>query len=464
MARLYDLYIINRDGLCLLHQNFAAVDGESESISDSDLVGGFFSAIQQFMQDVLPGTGDALSIKSLDRGDFKLLIEHRPETDIFGIVVSEKEDVEIRRQLIEIIREFENTYKDDLLNFTGDVEQFQEFKAFILSKFPSKLITPKHIPEIDINIKVIQQIINGEINSIELGGVNYVVSPEHRLILKYINGQRTIEEISNITQIKFQAIIEFLSLLIWNNILKVYIRPVVHDTDIFETKDIELFHSDSLERKLVQKRFGEKGLQFLTTSKGLSIKDLAGLSGIDIEIAKEMAANFLINGYIRKVGSDEAAPIIDLIHSPLAVYSQALKMAKGEDMGDLLKTIFNAGMNVGTEFCQNTNLLYESDGLWFGNMTDAIIEIIKFFHQYIDYTYDHDTGALTIISRDCFECFNFRFYEAVCYFTTGLINGVFNFCKSKDMVEQSVDVDVREVECKATGSPACKWTVKYIKK
>ena len=107
MARLYDLYIINRDGLCLLHQKFAAAEGESESSSDSDLVGGFFSAIQQFMQDVLPGTGDALSIKSLDRGDFKLLIEHRPVTDIFGIAVSEKEDIEVRRQLIEIIREFE---------------------------------------------------------------------------------------------------------------------------------------------------------------------------------------------------------------------------------------------------------------------------------------------------------------------------------------------------------------------
>ncbi len=464
MARLYDLYIINRAGLCLLHQKFASSEGESESSSDSDLVGGFFSAIQQFMQDVLPGKGDALSIKSLDRGDFKLLIEHRPETDIFGIAVSEKEDVEVRRQLIEIIREFENTYKDDLNKFTGDVEQFQEFKAFILSKFPSKLITPKHIPEIDPTAKVIHQIIKGEVNSIELGGVNYVVLAEHRSILKYIDGQRTIEEISEITKIQFQTIVEFLSLLIWNNLLKVHIRPVVHDTDIFETKDIELFHSDSLEKRLVQKRFGEKGLQFLTTSKGLSIKDLAELSGIDIGIAKEMAANFLISGYIRKVGSDEAAPIVDLMNSPLAVYSRALKMAKGEDMGDLLKTIFNAGMNAGTEFCQNTDLLYESEGMWFGNMTDAIIEVIRFFHKYIDYTYDHDTGALKIISRDCFECFNFRFYEAVCYFTTGLINGVFNFCKSKEMVEPNVDIEVKEVECKATGAPSCTWTVKYMRK
>ncbi len=458
MSRLFHLYIVNRNGLCLLHQKFGAID------VDSDLVGGFFSAIQQFMQDVLP-IGDAQSIKSLDRGDFKLLIERGRKTDIFGIVISEKEDVQVRAKLIEIISEFENRYLEKLTNFTGDVEEFQEFKSFILSKFPSQLITPKHIPEIGLDTELTSQIINGEVKSVELGGINYAVTDEHRKILQYIDGQRTIEEISEVTQISIERIIEFISLLVWHNLLKLHFRPIIHDTDIFKTKDISLFHADSLEKQLVKKRFGEKGIQFLIQSKGgLSIKDLAELSGLDIEIAKRMAASFLVSGYIQKVGSEEDTTIVDLRNSPLAIYSQVLKRAKGEDIGDLLKTIFNAGVNAGTDFCQNTDLLYESEGMWFGNMTDVIIEVIKFFHEYIDYTYDYSDGTLTIISRDCFECYNFRFYEPLCYFTTGLINGVFNFCKSKKMVEESIELDAREVECKAVGAPACKWVIKYVRK
>ncbi len=450
MARLFDLYIINRNGLCLLHQKFVSIE------VDSDLVGGVFSAIQQFMQDVL---GDSQSIKSLDRGDFKLLIEHRPETHIFGVIISEKEDVEIRAKLIEIITEFERRYKEQLLNFTGDVAGFQEFKNFILSKFPSQLITSKHIPEIRADAEILFQIMDGEINSLELGGINYVVVDEHQKILRHIDSHRTIEEISEITKIPSKNIIEFISLLVWNNLLMLHIRPIIHETDIFETKDVNVFIADTLERQIVVKTFGEKGLNFLISNKGLPIKDLAEMSGINIDMAKNMAAYFLINGYISKVGSEKSLSLVDLKKSSLAIYSQALKRAKGEDIGDLLKTIFNAGMNAGTDFCQNSNLIYESEGMWFGNMTDVIIEGIKFFHTFIDHTFSGNT--LTIISRDCFECWNFRFYEPICYFTTGLINGVFSFCKSKKMVEESVELDVKEVECKATGSESCIWTISY---
>jgi predicted hydrocarbon binding protein len=455
MTRLYDLYVINRDGLCLLHQKFGSIE------VDSDLVGGFFSAIQQFMRDVLP-IGDAQSIKSLDRGDFKLLIEHQKETDIFGIVISEKEDVEVRRKLIEIIAEFDKRYKNKLINFSGEVGEFQEFKNFILSKFPSQLIIPKHIPEI-VNVNLIYRIINGEINSVELGGINYGITNQQRMILKHINGQRTIEEISEIIQIPSEKVIEFISLLVWHNLLRLFIQPLVHDTDIFKTKDLNLFFADSLEKQIVENTFGEKGLEFLKLNKGgLPIKDLAELSGIDLNTAKKMAAYFLVSDYVQKVGAEKAPSLVDLKNTPIAIYSYALKMAKGsEDMGDLLKTFFNAGMNAATDYCQKTDLIYESEGMWFGNMTDVIIEVIKFFHKFIDHTFSGKT--LNIIIRDCFECHNFRFYEPVCYFTTGLINGVFNFCKSKQMVEQSMLLKVEESECKAMGAGACKWAISFGK-
>ncbi|HUY00464.1 MAG TPA: 4-vinyl reductase [Candidatus Deferrimicrobium sp.] len=454
MTRLYDLYVINRDGLCLLHQKFGSIE------VDSDLVGGFFSAIQQFMRDVLP-IGDAQSIKSLDRGDFKLLIEHQKETDIFGIVISEKEDVEVRRKLIEIIAEFDRRYKNKLINFNGEVGEFQEFKNFILSKFPSQLIIPKHIPEI-IDANLIYRIINGELNSVELGGINYGITNQQRMILRHINGQRMIEEISEIIQIPSEKVIEFISLLVWHNLLRLFIQPVVHDTDIFKTKDINLFFADSLEKQIVESTFGEKGLEFLKLNKGgLTIRDLAELSGIDLNTAKKMAAYFLVSDYIEKVGAEKAPSLVDLKNTPIAIYSYALKMAKGEDMGDLLKTFFNAGMNAATDFCQKTDLIYESEGMWFGNMTDVIIEVIKFFHKFIDHTFSGK--MLNIIIRDCFECHNFRFYEPLCYFTTGLINGVFNFCKSKQMVEQSILLKVEEVECKALGANACKWAISFEK-
>jgi len=458
MARLYDLYIIHRDGLCLLHQKFGLLD------VDSDLVGGFFTAIQQFMRDILPIGGKAQNIKSLDRGDFKLLIETGKETDIFGIVISEKEDIEVRAKLIEIIQEFENKYKPKLLSFNGDVGEFQEFKSFILSKFPSQLILPKHIPELS-QVDLVYQIINGTVNCVELGGINYVITDDHRAILKYIDNQRTIEEISEITHIPLDAIIEFISLLVWNNVVRLFIRPVIHETDIFEAKDTNLFYADSLEKQIVQKTFGEIGLKFLVSNKGgMSIKDLAELGGLDLEIAKKMAAYFLINGYIKKVGTEKTPSLLDLKSYPLAVYSQALKMAKGEEqLGDLLKTTFNAGMNAAMDFCQKTNLIYESEGVWFGNLMEVTLEVIKFFHKFIDQTYSDSGRTLNIISQDCFECFNFRFYEPICYFTTGLINGVFTFCKSKKMIEESMQLEVKEIECKATGAESCKWAIRFVK-
>ena len=99
----------------------------------------------------------------------------------------------------EITSEFEKRYKDILLNFKGDIEAFQEFKNYILAKFPSQLVTPKHIPEIVPEADILRRIIDGEVNSVELGGVNYVVTDEHRATMRYIDGQRTIEEISEIT-------------------------------------------------------------------------------------------------------------------------------------------------------------------------------------------------------------------------------------------------------------------------
>ena len=435
MTRLYDLYIINNSGLCLMHQKFGAIE------VDSDLVGGFFSAIQQFLQDML---GDAQIIKSLDRGDFKLIIEQGRKFNLFGVVISEKEDAQVRGKLIEIINEFEGRYEATLASFDGNVEAFQDFKNYILGKFPSQLITSNHIPEIKETDEIIPQIMSGEINTVELGGINYVIIDEHRSILRHIDGQRTIEEIQEITQIPLKSIIEFISLLVWNDLLNLHIRPVIHETDIFEAKDLNLFFADSLEKQIVEKTFGNKGLEFLRQQKGgMAVKDLAELSGIDLGMAKKMLAYFLVNGYIQKVGTEHAPSLVDLKRSPLAIYVQALKLAKGDDIGDLLKTIFNAGMNAATDFCQNTNLLYEEDGQWFGNMTDVLIEVMKFFHKFIDHTFTG--GTLTIISRDCFECYNFRFYEPVCYFTTGLINGVFNFCRSKDMVEESMDIEVKEV-------------------
>jgi predicted hydrocarbon binding protein len=257
-------------------------------------------------------------------------------------------------------------------------------------------------------------------------------------------------------------VIEFISLLVWHNLLRLFIQPLVHDTDIFKTKDLNLFFADSLEKQIVENTFGEKGLEFLKLNKGgLPIKDLAELSGIDLNTAKKMAAYFLVSDYVQKVGTEKAPSLIDLKNLPIAIYSYALKMAKGEDMGDLLKTFFNAGMNAATDFCQKTDLIYESEGMWFGNMTDVIIEVIKFFHKFIDHTFSGKT--LNIIIRDCFECHNFRFYEPVCYFTTGLINGVFNFCKSKQMIEQSMLLKVEEVECKAMGADACKWAINFGK-
>ena len=58
--------------------------------------------------------------------------------------------------------------------------------------------------------------------------------------------------------------------------------------------------------------------------------------------------------------------LADTPHEVIAAMDgqEALKMAKGDEIGDLLKTIFNAGQNAAKDFCQSTDLIYESEGIW----------------------------------------------------------------------------------------------------
>ena len=103
---IYNIFFVHRTrGLNLLTHSF------SGSKLDEDLVSGFISAIISFIDALHPPKKDSKQeklIRTIDRGDFKILIEAGEY--VFGILFVNIEKVEVRKNLRDIIREFEANF------------------------------------------------------------------------------------------------------------------------------------------------------------------------------------------------------------------------------------------------------------------------------------------------------------------------------------------------------------------
>lgn len=109
---IHNIYILRRDGLCVLHRKYGSLD------TDEDLVSGFLSALSDFGKNI-----SGKELESVIFSDKKFV--SIPSEHLIFVSYSDTED-DVRDVLTEIKDAFIDSY-GTILWWTGDRDTFQEF-------------------------------------------------------------------------------------------------------------------------------------------------------------------------------------------------------------------------------------------------------------------------------------------------------------------------------------------------
>jgi hypothetical protein len=141
--RIYDVYIIYRDGRNLFHKNFC------QSSLDPSLISGFLSALSDFAKQALPSQG---SLREIEKGDIKLILNHGK--NIIMALVSETKDekdlIYLNNRLKQLTRKIENEYDEILEDWDGNVDLFEGLNEMVSEIFRQimRISTPPEIQEL----------------------------------------------------------------------------------------------------------------------------------------------------------------------------------------------------------------------------------------------------------------------------------------------------------------------------
>lgn len=278
---IYNIFFIHKvQGLNLLSHSF------SGSKLDADLVSGFISALISFINSLKPPSEDdhlkkEKLIRTVDRGDFKILIEAGEY--VLGILFVNIEKIDLRIKLREIIRQFEASY--DLKNWTGRVkESFESFKEIIFKKFAQEIIQVSDVPLLKPQIE--DFLVTHE--ELDLLG-EYNLSVGLLELLLRTDGTSDIQEIANRMESPVEEIIEKIGYLF--ELGMVTIESPVNEPDIFvlTPEAMPIFRTDTYEQESILNLFGQEGIDVLFNVDGSrSVQGIQKKTGITLEKIKEV--------------------------------------------------------------------------------------------------------------------------------------------------------------------------------
>jgi hypothetical protein len=279
---IYNIFFIHKDhGLNLLWHSF------SGSKLDADLVSGFISALISFINSLKPPSEeDRLKkeklIRTVDRGDFKILIEEGEY--ILGILFVNIDKIDLRIKLREIIRQFEATF--DLKNWAGSIEKegFESFKEIIFKKFAHEIIQVSDVPLLKPQIADFL----GTHDELDLLG-EYNLSIGLIELLLRTDGTSDIQEIANRVESPVEEIIEKIGYLF--ELGMVTIESPVNEPDIFvlTPEAMPIFRKDTYEQESILNLFGQEGIDVLFNVDGSrSVQGIQNKTGITLEKIKEV--------------------------------------------------------------------------------------------------------------------------------------------------------------------------------
>jgi len=277
---IYNIFLIHKErGLNILQHSF------SGSKLDADLVSGFISALISFINSLKPPTEDYREeklIRTVDRGDFKILIESGD--DIMGILFVNLDKIELRLKLREVIQQFEETF--DLKNWDGSVEKekFEAFKEIIFKEFADEIIQVSDVPLLAPGL---QEFLSTHDELDLLGEYNLSVGLIELLLR--IDGTSDIQEIANWTESPVDEVIEKIGYLL--ELGNITIESPINEPDIFvlTPEAMPIFSDNTYEQETILNLFGQDGIDVLFNVDGSrSVQGIQKKTGIPFETIKEV--------------------------------------------------------------------------------------------------------------------------------------------------------------------------------
>ena len=277
---IYNIFFIHKErGLNILQHSF------SGSKLDADLVSGFISALISFINSLKPPTEEDQKerlIRTVDRGDFKILIESGEY--MMGILFVNIDKIDLRIKLREIIQQFEDGF--DLKNWDGsfEKEKIESFKEIIFKKFATEII---QVSDVILLAPSLQEFLATH-DELDLLGL-YNISVGLIELLLRIDGTSDIQEIANRIESPVVEVIEKIGYLLELGI--VTIESPVNEPDIFvlTPEAMPIFRENTYEQETILNLFGQEGIDVLYNVDGSrSVQGIQKKTGISIEILKEV--------------------------------------------------------------------------------------------------------------------------------------------------------------------------------
>jgi hypothetical protein len=137
------IYIFYSNGTTIFEHRF-----KKDKYIDSDLLTSILTAIGEVLKEA---TGNLNSIQEINQGNLFIIFEH--EKLFSTILVSEKNIPEIRDKLKIFNKKFLEAFKDNLINWTGEISKFNKTKGILEEVYEINIdeISKKSESETEIN-------------------------------------------------------------------------------------------------------------------------------------------------------------------------------------------------------------------------------------------------------------------------------------------------------------------------
>ncbi len=121
-----EVYVVYNDGRLMCHQARA----ERTSV-DTDLFGGMFTAIQQFIHDSMGGADSGTQVGRLDYGENRILVERGKYIFLSTIIFGEEHEV-LRDAMRDVLNRIEGAYAGVIEKWSGDQTQLAGVTDFVM--------------------------------------------------------------------------------------------------------------------------------------------------------------------------------------------------------------------------------------------------------------------------------------------------------------------------------------------
>ena len=310
MAKVYAMFIMNKDGIPLFSRNLAP-----EKIQP-DLIASFLTAIGSFVKEISPIGGPAL--RCIEAEGFTILIETGQK--VYGALIVDHRSLIAEEYIRALVREFEELYGQKLEAWDNDTSVFQPFGEVCDRVMSVIAVSSYHVPRL---------------GHVELGK-DVTIPRELWTVLRFVDGRRTVAEIASEAGLSVDEAVQRIEKLVEMGLVDVDIsEPVRKVAKAYEEALNEYLGElrDLLGRELVEAALSRAvaswGQPWLGSSEG------GGL--VEVKEADRLAwlhtpgeASEMFKSFFSKL-SQEVRPLLGILASDIMARVQMDMRSKHEE-------------------------------------------------------------------------------------------------------------------------------------